>query len=325
MYIRPELAALRSDDAPQRHAQARLIAAVDDWRATPPVAAATAELQRFAKGTALDELPVLSALFTAEDLSARQFTGALVGLLVAELGGDPLGQVPLRHFSDGLLASLVLARQGGAALVLQAIDGAVLARRAEPVSASFAATETWEHVLAGSATVEQVRITAIQAGQAAMTRDSQELRGGAVAHRFGAAEAQLLRHVPGTMVTLKLQRTLDPSAPTREYRLADGVLLHQAAGSPRESRLELTAALLGRMGRSDAAPLLAAMAEEQGGTGLRWQALRECLGLDSALGFATLRSVAQRADDPLAVPAGALMAQLLEQYPQLAGMARCPA
>ena len=79
------------------------------------------------------------------------------------------------------------------------------------------------------------------------------------------------------------------------------------------------------MGRSDAAPLLAAMAEEQGGTGMRWQALRECLGLDSALGFAALRTIAQRSGDPLAVPAGALAAQLLEQYPELAGVDRCPA
>ena len=53
--------------------------------------------------------------------------------------------------------------------------------------------------------------------------------------------------------------------------------------------------------------------------------LRECLGLDSAVGFAALRTIAQRSDDPLAAPAGALMGQLLEQYPELAGVARCPA
>lgn len=325
MHIRPELAALRSDDTPQRHAQARLIAAVDGWRATPPVAAATAELERFGQGRALDELPLLSALFAADDPSAQQFTSALVNVLVAELGADPLGQVPMRHFSDGLLASLVLARRGSAVLALQAIDGAALARRPEPLSASFAATETWEHVLAGSATVERVRIAQVLPDRAVLQRDSLQLSAGTTGHRYCAEEAQVLRQVPGTMVVLKLQRTLDPGAPTREYRMSDGVLLHQAAGSPRESRLELTAALLGRMGRRDAAPLLAAMAEEQGGVGLRWQALRECLGLDTALGFAALRTVAQRGDDPLAAPAGALLAQLLEQYPELAGVARCPA
>jgi hypothetical protein len=102
-------------------------------------------------------------------------------------------------------------------------------------------------------------------------------------------------------------------------------LLHQAAGSPRDSRLELTAALLGRMGRSDAAPMLAAMAEERVSAHLRWQALRECLGLDSAAGFATLTLLAGRDDDPLAGPAAALRSQLLETYPQLAGISPCPA
>ena len=325
MHIRPELAALRCDDAPQRQAQARLIGAVDDWRLTPPVAAATREVCRFAQGDPLDDLPLLSALFTAGDPSAEQFIGTLVGLLVAELGDDPLGQVPLRHFSDGMLASLVLVRHGGAALVLQAIDGTALARRPDPVAVSFAATETWEHVLAGSATVERVLIGEIRADGAELRREPQSLAAGTVARRFCAGEAQLLRRVPGIMVTLKLQRALDPSEPSREYRLADGALLHRAAGSPRESRLELTAALLGRMGRGDAAPLLAAMAEEHGGTGLRWQALRECLGLDTALGFATLRTIAQRAGDPLAAPADALAAQLLEQYPELAGVSQCPA
>lgn len=58
---------------------------------------------------------------------------------------------------------------------------------------------------------------------------------------------------------------------------------------------------------------------------LRWQALRECLGLDSGAGFAALTGIAQRSDDPLAAPAGALRAQLLEAYPQLAEVNICPA
>ena len=38
MHIRPELAALRSDDAPQRRAQARLIAVVEDVEDIPGAA-----------------------------------------------------------------------------------------------------------------------------------------------------------------------------------------------------------------------------------------------------------------------------------------------
>ena len=76
-------------------------------------------------------------------------------------------------------------------------------------------------------------------------------------------------------------------------------------------------ALLGRMGRSDAAPAMATIACEQGGTALRWQALRECLSLDTATGFAALGEVARRPDDELAAAAGALRSQLIESYPQL--------
>ena len=142
---------------------------------------------------------------------------------------------------------------------------------------------------------------------------------------MGQSEVQLVSQVPATLAMLKLQRRVCAGAVTREYALADGRLVHQAASSPRESRLELTAALLGRMGRSDAAPLLAAMAEEHGSESLRWQALRECLTLNTAAGFATLSRIARQADDPLAAPAGALRAQLLESYPQLAGVSPCPA
>ena len=70
--------------------------------------------------------------------------------------------------------------------------------------------------------------------------------------------------------------------------LADGALLHQSAGDIRASRHEMMLALLGRMGRAEAAPVMAAIAREPGDASLRWQALRECLALDTAAGFAAL-------------------------------------
>ena len=52
----------------------------------------------------------------------------------------------------------------------------------------------------------------------------------------------------------------------------------------------------------------------------RWQALRECLALDSATGFAALLEVAGQADDPLCVPARNLADSLAAQHPALAQM-----
>ncbi|NBW75361.1 MAG: hypothetical protein EBR34_06115 [Sphingomonadaceae bacterium] len=325
MLIRPELMALRADDSPQRRIQQRLVAQSDAWRQSGPGAAIEEQLLRFAGGARLEELPELMVLFTPGEPAAADLVGEVASWLLAELAGAPLGQVPLRHHCDRTLATLQLVRCHRASLAVQAIDGAGLAGKPHSASVSFAANETWDHVLAGSAEVEQVRITAPRPGGVVLERTNSTIGPGHIASRHGRQSAQLLIRVPGVLVTLKLQRSDGSGVPTREYALDDGRLLHQAAGSPRDSRLELTAALLGRMGRRDAAPLLAAMAEEAGSPHLRWQALRECLGLDTAIGFAVLTVVARRSTDPLAAHAGALRAQLLETYPQLAGVPPCPA
>jgi hypothetical protein len=86
-------------------------------------------------------------------------------------------------------------------------------------------------------------------------------------------------------------------------------------------------ALLGRMRRAETAPVMAAIAREPGDASLRWQALRECLALDTAAGLAALSYLARTGDDPLAPPAGALRAQLIETHPELHALdsAACPA
>ena len=325
MQIRPELQALRVDDTPQRQAQAALRKIYEHWRSCGPGRLAEDEVARFGGGAALDDLPLLSALFAAEPVSADTFTGNLFALLLNQLAAQPLSQVPLRYSTNATLTSLLVARHGTATLVVQAIDGAGLARKPVPRSATFPPTESYERVLAGSAEAVRVRVLGTSPAGAELSCEDIALTPGTVRHRFGTGEAQVLHRVPSQLVTLKLQRRTSGAAVSCEYRLSDGVLIHQAAGSPRDSRLELSAALLGRMGRSDAAPLLAAMAEENGSSALRWQVLRECLGLDSAAGFAALGRIAQNADDPLAGSAGALRAQLLETHPQLNGVRPCPA
>ena len=323
MEIRPELMALRADDSRQRRTQQRLVAQSAAWRHAGPGAAIEAELPNFARGIRLDRVPALSALFTPGSSAAAELVETVVNWLLIELSTDPLSQVPFRHQCDRSIATLQLARCHGASLALQAVDCAGLARKAPPVSVSFAANDTWDHVLAGAAEVEQVRIVGQGKGGAVLERQRASIAAGTLASRCGQRHSQLLLRVPGVLVTLKLQRSDRSGAPTREYALDDGRLLRQAAGDLRDSRLELTAALLGRMGRTDAAPLLAAMAGEPGSGHLRWQALRECLGLDSAVGFGVLSEIACRKGDPLGAPAEALRVQLLAAHPQLAAFVRC--
>jgi hypothetical protein len=79
------------------------------------------------------------------------------------------------------------------------------------------------------------------------------------------------------------------------------------------------------MGRADAAPHMAALARDEGSPAVRWQALRECLALDTMAGFQALCALATSHGDPLAGAAGALRAQLVEAYPQLRQIEPCPA
>ena len=325
MLIRPELQALRSDNAPQRRAQAELHRVLAQWRSTGGGAGIETAMVSFARGEPLAALLPLARLFDPGDGAAARLARDLTGRFAAALASQQWGQVPLPGRCDEVIASLVLASAGNAALVLQAIDGTALTRRPAMQSVSFTPSESYDHVLAGSAHGRWVEL-ASEAGQRANLAVAPcALEPGQITTRAGARQALLIDVVPATLVTLKLQRRPLAGAVTREFRLSDGTLAHQAAGGPRDSRFELTAALLGRMGRADAAPLLGAMAEEQGGASLRWQALKECLGLDSAQGFAALSRIAAQDGDPLAQPALAMRHQLIATYPELAGAAPCPA
>jgi hypothetical protein len=324
MQVRAELAALRGDDSPQRRAQAALMAVMDRWRAEDQPATVLAELQRFEQGRALAECPALAALITPGDPAGQRLVGSLVAAMIAELVADPLGQVPMRHSTDGTTSTLLIGQAGLATLTLVAIDGVGLARSPAPVTINYAPGAAWEQVLGGAARAEMVRCLVKdgppETADAVLEREALDLTPGVCLSRDCRREALLLHGVAGRLVTLRLHRRQEGHDPVREYDLASGRLLHRAAASPAESRHELMISLLGRMGRTDAAPLLAGMALGNDPAGLRWQALREAIGLDTATGFGALVRLARRADDTLAPPAGALRAQLLESWPQLAAL-----
>lgn len=325
MIIHPELRALRGDDAPQCHAQAAMRRTAEEWRQQPQMARILKELPGFAAHRPLAGHPALAALFDESASAAADLARSFAAFQVRAIAAAPLGHAALRHFTDGVLSTLLLAREGNVTLTLVAIDGEGLRAQPEPVSVNFAPAEAWEHVLAGSARAEVVECRPLGNRKAELQREELALSPGKVIRRDAERQALLLRSVEGRLVSLRLQRRRAQAGPAREYELASGRQVHQSAGNPRDSRLELMMALLGRMNRSDAAPLMARIARGHGTVALRWQALRECLGLDTLAGFTTLGEIARSPDDPLAMPAGALRAQLVETYPQLAGIEPCPA
>jgi hypothetical protein len=307
-----DLEALRGDWPAPRRAQGRVEAAVEAWWARAEVSPVRAELERYGTGQALADCPSLSALVS--DLGvARAALAALVDPLCAALRAEPLAHVPFRQQLSGGVAVLQLAQAGGAALTLVSHDAHVAQGNAGAVT--FSDSEGRELVLAGAADLRVVDLLAEASPRARLDSEPRRIVTGE-SFDFTRDRARIVERAHGALVLLRLARAPGHPGPSQTFSFPDGTLLHRASGDRCESHRELAIALLGRMRRTDAAPILSDITRE-GSDHFRWQALRECLALDTAQGFAALARIAADARDPLSGPAGALRAQLIEQQPQL--------
>jgi hypothetical protein len=311
MRIDPAIAAMRRDPSLQRRAQSAMIAAATDWWAEPERAALQRDLQAYSQGSPLDALGALAAPFTKR-AAAAELVESFCLRFASALAVERFGQMPFRHGFDGTVATLLLARVGRAHLVLQSREPGQWSYR----SVSFSDGERHEAVVAGNATARIVEArTDTATGSLAAT--SLTLASGSQVTLDLRRQTLQIEAVSHRLVTLRLHRFAERPGPARELALPDGDLLHRAAGDMRSSRLEMMVALLGRMGTAGAAEEIAVIAVEPGDDSLRWQALRECLALDTGIGFQALLKVARDDGDPLARSAGALRAQLVESHPQL--------
>lgn len=308
MRVDPAIAAFRDERARQARAQAIMVAACDAWRSEPRIAPVFADLQRYGGGAALTACPSLARLFAA-GAEAGQFVGRFCAVHALALAGERLGQPAFRHAFDGALSTLLLARSGTARLTLTALEPGPY----DASSVTFSDAESHDAVVAGAARAREVR----RERDGSLAQSKVRLEAGSRLTFDLCREALHVAVVERRLVTLRLHRSAECPGPTREYALADGRLRQQAAGDVRQSRHEMMLALLGRMQRCEAAPAMAEIACEGGPDSLRWEALRECLALDTARGFAALGEVARSPLDPLAAPAGALRAQLIETHPEL--------
>jgi ABC-type transporter Mla MlaB component len=292
-----------------------MVAAIDGWRARPDMRGVLADFERYGEGAAMESCLKLLAVF-ADGGAAPGLVAELSHALCAALAAEPFGHPPFRHGYERGTSTLLLARRGRAQLVLHACEPG--SRTFDVVG--FSDGERREVVLAGAA---NARIVHRQGRFGLFVEQRLSLAPGVRLALDLREEALQVLAVERRLVSLRLYRSPRHPAPSREYDLASGALLRQAAGDIRTSRHEVMLALLGRMQRAEAAPVMAAIAREPGDAALRWQALRECLALDTAEGFAALCHLARAADDPLATPAAALHARLVEAHPELAG--QCPA
>lgn len=323
MRIDPEIAELRSQSAAQRHARDAMEQARVNWQAYPPAGAVLDALADYGAGAALADLPALQRTVNCQE-TAQKMADALVVEFARALQTEPMGLVPFRHQLNERLVVMELARSGRAALTLLSYRPATAW---EQDTICFTSGERHEICLAGAAEALSVTKEGGMDAAARIACAPEPIEPGWRGVFDNATGGKIVRTVTRPLVILRLQREARQPGPAREYRLGDGALVHESAADRRDSRRELALALLGSMGRADAFPAII-QATHGGPAHVRWEAIRQVLGLDSATGIAVLARVARDPADPLSAPAAALLARLLDTYPQLRTVkeaAPCPA
>lgn len=312
MRIGPEIKALRSDPAVQRQVAGRQMRALDQLRDDQTVNQVKTELARFSAGTMLHDLPTLSRIMRCHTAALDLVTRWNAPFLEA-LQEEPLVQIPFRHSYSGGFALLQLASTGNTALSLICYEHCHDEVRAE--AANFADREQYEIVLAGFGQTQLHRICEEQAERAVIETSEVSLSPGAIISSESRQVSRNISGVKGRMVMLQLHRRPENPAPTRDYALSDGRLLHQASGAKRDSQCEMAMAVLGAMGRDDAVPAMLALSKN-GSSHLRWEALRHALALETASGLERLTELAGDRADPLSAHAEKVRRHLYTTFPQ---------
>lgn len=317
MHVSEAIEQLGRDRSIQRCAQSGVFAVLDTWRNDSGIAPVLSSLAAYGAGEALEGCEPLLRIVRDHD-AGRAFADSFVAALCVEMRRSPFAQVALRHNCGDTVSALQLGGAGRARLFLMSREP----RCSRAMQASYIDLERHELVLSGTAQGRDV--TRSPAGL-----DVRDVRFAAGGHASTDCyrQAILLDKVPTRLTTLRLEREAAMPRPTTLHSIEDGRVVHRAQGCKRTSRHEMMVTLLGRMECEEAAPVLADMALSERPRDLRWQALRELLGMNSAAGFAALGNVAARPGDPLAPHAGALRSELLRTHPQLASLeaSRCPA
>ncbi|AIT79996.1 hypothetical protein [Novosphingobium pentaromativorans] len=311
------LAELRTNDQVWAKGQRELALLLTRWRANPDVRPVFNDFERFGRGKPLEACPSLAALFEGTGGAARDFVGGMVDVALDGLRAHPLGHLPLRHGVNQTGQTLLLSHWGAATLALVSYESERLSERAEARTAAFTPVESWSCVLVGSGEADRIRCEEKQGGAARLEIEPVTMQPGSVIYRDGRNERIQMRSTRGVLVKLRLQRFLGGTEPVREFALADGTLVHQAASNAHDSRCELAISVLSRMKRRDAVPVISRIVTGEGHEGLRWQAMRELLALDTRAGMILLGQIAASEDDPLAALAQEAQLSLLQTWPEL--------
>lgn len=331
--MHPAIAALRSPRASQRRARADYVAKSaansntpppdaaqnaasmqvvrEQWLARPEIERAAAELAHYASGADLEQCPALGALI-CDHSTARGFADTLFAQVLPALVSVSLGEAPFRFRNSRGLSTIQLLEAGGAKLCLTAYEP--LEPEAAPRSALFADREAHEIVVSGAAEglVHQLDAKGAPRSEACAWQAGDTIRVRA------ETEARQVLRVTRSLTLLQLTREPQHPAPTREVSLDTGETVRSASGDKSASQAVMALGVLGALREYEALSVMEQTARNpKEDAEVRWEAVRQTLGLGPVRGLDLLADLASAPGDPLAPPASVLREQLLSAQPEL--------
>lgn len=306
MLVDPAIERLRSEGAPQPQVDAVLAA----WRALPEVGKVAHALAASGAGGVLAADGALARLMASRD-AAMALVAAFIDPLAVALRAEPLAQPPIGFSATPGLARIRLIECGRAGLSLAVFAPRV---RIQPGSVLFEDGEAHELVLQGEGEAACYRLV-----DGGLMQTPLACAPGTRITRGGTHEARQILGVTRPLLLLQLTREAANPSPSREVALPSGQLLGTISGSKRASQQMMALGVLGALGHRAGVGAMETLAlDRKAGRDLRWEALRQALGLDARAGMALLAELAERNDDPIGPPAARLRAGLIAAQPHLA-------
>lgn len=324
MQIHPAIAALRGAPASQRppidsdqriSARSNLQPLRDAWLATEAVQSLWRDLAAYGAEQECEPETQLARLLE-DHRTARAFVDTLLDGMLAQLRVHPLGEAPFRHKVSQGLSTIQLLEAPGATLSLVAYEP--LPNPQEPDTVLFSDREVREIVVSGAACARRYT----QQGEGNIVSEPLSLDEGATLTLAPRTQA---RHVLSvSRLLLVLQLTSEPVRPasTRLVDIESGETLRLASGDKSASQAVMALGVLGALREAGSMSVMEATALNLSeDSEVRWESMRQLLALEPKRGLELLRTLSDRAGDPLADPAHALRKRLLESQPELRTLA----
>ena len=285
------------------------------WLVRPETLSIADALGRYGSGQDLKACKALDTLMRDHRL-AKALVGELMDEVLPVLRQNSLAEAPFRFKVSQGLATVQLMQSGGAILSLTAYEP--LPGSEAPPTALFSDREVHELVLCG----EALGVSHRWEGEGRLTSAQHLWQQGSKVMLRARCEARQILKVEHSLLLLQLTREPERPSPTRLVSLETGETQHIASGDKSASQAVMALSVLGALKTRASLEVMEQtacnLAEDQD---VRWEALRQALGIDTACGLKLLTELQERIDDPLAIPARALGAQLFKAQPELRDLA----